>query len=248
MRSKLVAGNWKSNGNLSSNAALLQALKDKVISQNAEVIICPPAVYMVSVATDLEDSKIGVGAQNCSAYDAGAYTGEVTAEMLRDTGASAVIVGHSERRLIFSESNADIAHKVERVVGAGLKPILCIGETLEEREAGQAEAVCLSQLDYVISKVQLNDSWVIAYEPVWAIGTGKTASAADAQAMHKVLRDYLQKTCGDVAGQVKILYGGSVKPSNAKELFEQADIDGALVGGASLSAEDFVAIIDAASN
>ncbi len=248
MRSKLVAGNWKSNGSLVSNKSLLSALKECSIEPGVNVLVSPPAVYLASVVNDLDDSQIEVGAQNCSAHESGAFTGEVTAEMLKEVGAKWVILGHSERRALFSESDADVAAKVTKVLDAGLKPIVCIGETLQEREAGQAEAVCVAQLNGAMAKVKADERWVIAYEPVWAIGTGKTASAEDAQAMHEVLRKHLREVCGEVADRIQILYGGSVKSSNARELFQQQDIDGALVGGASLNAEEFAAIIAAAGN
>ncbi|OZG71700.1 triose-phosphate isomerase [Hahella sp. CCB-MM4] len=248
MRSKLVAGNWKSNGSLVSNKSLLSALKECSFGPDVNVLVSPPAVYLAGVANDLQGSKIEVGAQNCSAHDSGAFTGEVTAEMLKEVGASWVVLGHSERRAIFGESDSDVAAKVKKALNADLRPIVCVGETLEEREAGRAEDVCVSQLDGAMAEVKADERWVIAYEPVWAIGTGKTASAEDAQAMHKVLRNRLREVCGDVADRIQILYGGSVKASNASELFQQQDIDGALVGGASLKAEEFAAIIAAAGN
>ncbi|WP_020407731.1 triose-phosphate isomerase [Hahella ganghwensis] len=248
MRSKLVAGNWKSNGSLVSNKSLLSALKECSIGPDVNVLVSPPFAYLSSVVEDLKGSRIEVGAQNCSAYNSGAFTGEVTAEMLKEVGVEWVIIGHSERRALFGERNEDVAAKVSKVLAAGLRPIVCVGETLDERENGRAETVCIEQLDGAMAEVKVDERWVIAYEPVWAIGTGKTASAEDAQAMHKVLRAHIRTVCGDVAEKVVILYGGSVKASNAEELFEQEDIDGALVGGASLKAEEFAAIVSAAGN
>ncbi len=247
MRQYLVAGNWKSNGNTESNAALIGGLKSTAIGDNVEVLVCPPILYISAVQAETADTAIEVGAQNCSATQEGAYTGEVTSAMLADAGLKWVIIGHSERRTLFGETDEVVAAKVKEAVAAGVKPIICIGETLEERETGQAEAVCLRQMDAVLATNAPSADWVIAYEPVWAIGTGKTASSADAQEMHGALRRYLREKAGDVAEDMRILYGGSVKPGNAAELFGQEDIDGALVGGASLKAEDFAGIIAAAN-
>lgn len=247
MRKFLVAGNWKSNGNSESNAALVGGLKSTEVGSGVEVLVCPPSIYSSSVQALVDGSAIMVGAQNCSATEEGAYTGEVTAAMLADCNLDWVILGHSERRTVFGESDEVVAQKVELALAAGLKPIICIGETLDEREAGEAEAVCLRQMDAVITRCKPSADWVIAYEPVWAIGTGKTASAEDAQEMHAALRKYLTDKASATAEEIRILYGGSVKPGNAAELFGKADIDGALVGGASLSAEDFAGIIVAAN-
>ena len=248
MRQKLVAGNWKSNGKTQENQALLDGLKAAVSTSNAEVLVCPPMLYIGDVQSATSGTQIEVGAQNCSATGEGAFTGEITANMLSDKNLNWVILGHSERRSLFGETDEVVAAKVAQAVEAGVKPIICIGETLEERESGQAEAVCVKQLEAVLKDLKASESWVIAYEPVWAIGTGKTASASDAQEMHLALRSYLRETCGEVADKMRILYGGSVKASNAAELFAQADIDGALVGGASLKAEEFSGIIAAANS
>ncbi|MDG9669998.1 triose-phosphate isomerase [Hahella sp. CR1] len=246
MRKKLIAGNWKSNGSLERNADLLDGIVGAKVLGSVDVVVCPPFPYLPSVGDAVSGSKIELGAQNCSATEDGAYTGEVSARMCADIKCSWVILGHSERRALYAESDDVIACKVKRAVDSGLKPILCIGETLEERESGQAEEVALKQLDAVFLSVPPDDSWVVAYEPVWAIGTGKTASPNDAQSMHKALRDNIRKHFPQIADKIRILYGGSVKSSNAKELFSMPDVDGALVGGASLVSEEFVSIIEAA--
>jgi triosephosphate isomerase (TIM) len=247
MRKTLVAGNWKSNGNLRNNLALIDALKSISVSPEVEVLLCPPFIYIPQVMAQVTGTDLMVGAQNCSATEEGAFTGECTAAMLKDSGVDWVILGHSERRTLYGETDEVVAKKVELALAVGLTPIICIGETLEEREAGKAEAVCLRQLDAVISRCKAATNWVVAYEPVWAIGTGKTASSEDAQEMHSALRTFLADKSGEVAQQIRILYGGSVKPGNATELFAKADIDGALVGGASLSAGDFAGIIASAN-
>ncbi|MBU6951998.1 triose-phosphate isomerase [Hahella sp. HN01] len=246
MRKKLIAGNWKSNGSLERNADLLDNIVGAKALGSVDVVVCPPFPYLPSVGDAVSGSEVELGAQNCSATEDGAYTGEVSARMCVDVKCSWVILGHSERRVLFAESDDVIACKVKRAIDSGLKPILCIGETLEERESGRAEEVALKQLDAVFLSVQPDESWVVAYEPVWAIGTGKTASPNDAQSMHKALRDNIRKHFPQIADKIRILYGGSVKSSNAKELFSMPDVDGALVGGASLVSEEFVSIIEAA--
>ncbi|WLQ12057.1 triose-phosphate isomerase [Hahella aquimaris] len=246
MRKKLIAGNWKSNGSLELNKALLEGIVGAKALGSVDVVVCPPFPYLQSVGNVISGSMVELGAQNCSATEEGAYTGEVSARMCADIKCSWVIVGHSERRALYAENDEIIARKVKRVVDSGLTPILCVGETLEERESGQAEEVTLKQLDAVFLSVQPHESWVVAYEPVWAIGTGKTASPDDAQSMHKALRNNIRKHFPQIADKIRILYGGSVKSSNAKELFSMPDVDGALVGGASLVSEEFVSIIEAA--
>lgn len=245
MRKILVAGNWKSNGTASSNKALVEKLNALVPGANVDLLVCPPFIYIPSTLEWASGGHLAVGAQNCSATEEGAYTGECTAGMLKDLGLEWVILGHSERRSLFGETDDVVAVKVGLALAAGINPIVCVGETLEEREAGQAEAVCLRQMEAVLARSEPNENWVIAYEPVWAIGTGKTASSADAQQMHSVLRKYLSEKVGETAKKIRILYGGSVKAGNAAELFSKADIDGALVGGASLSADEFAGIIAA---
>lgn len=249
MRIKFVAGNWKMNGTLATNQALLQALLP-TLSQIAGVksAICAPYPYLAQVQQFLSGSGLSWGAQNVSQFDAGAYTGEVSGAMLVDFGCRYVIVGHSERRAMFSESSEIVAQKYAAALKAGLTPILCVGETLAEREAGSTEQVVAAQLDAVVQRsgAQSFAQAVIAYEPVWAIGTGKTASPEEAQSVHAFLRKRLEASDQAVASNVQVLYGGSVKGSNAAELFAMPDIDGGLIGGASLDAKDFEAILRAA--
>ncbi len=246
VRRKLVVGNWKMNGSRAANAPLLSGLVFQAASWRAEVSLCVPACYIADVAAALGGSAIAWGGQDCSAHESGAYTGEIGAPMLRDLGCSHVIVGHSERRSQHAESDALVAAKAERAVASGLVPIICVGETLTEREAGQTESVVGRQLDAVCERLGADMSLaVVAYEPVWAIGTGKTASVDEAQAVHRHLRERLAARRAD-AGSIRILYGGSVKADNAAALFAAPDIDGGLIGGASLKAADFAAICAAA--
>ena len=242
-RRKLVVGNWKMNGSRSANAVLLAALKEAQTGRT-EVCVCAPSPYLADVATALAGSAIRWGAQDCSSHESGAYTGEVSAAMLAEFGCRYVIVGHSERRALHGESDDLVAAKAERAIGHGLVPIVCVGETLAEREAGATESVVLRQLAAVVSLLGADTpKIVLAYEPVWAIGTGKTASSEQAQAVHACLR---ASFAGAGAESISILYGGSVKADNAAQLFAQADIDGGLIGGASLKAAEFVAICRAA--
>ncbi len=244
MRRPLVAGNWKMNCSRQSNDVLLQSLLsvfDEGVS--AELLVCSPDVYIAQLASVLEDSQIAYGAQDVSVHSHGAYTGEVSAGMLEEYGCTYVIVGHSERRQYHHESNQLVAQKALAAIVAGLTPIVCVGETLDQRDQGQTLQVIGEQLAAV--KVVLGSqlsSIVVAYEPVWAIGTGLTATPQQAQEVHEFIREQL----GSVASDVRIVYGGSVKSDNAADLFAQKDIDGALVGGASLDANDFIAIAKAA--
>lgn len=251
MRRGLVVGNWKMNGSLD--------FIDNWVSQytsfmktNTETAICPPFAYISFLRNRLLDSAldIHVGAQDCSIHDDGAYTGEVSASMLRDISCSYVIVGHSERREYHSESNKIVALKAQKVIDVGLLPIVCVGETLREREEGRTKEVVLSQLEAVLSVIGAEKlaAGALAYEPVWAIGTGKTATPEEAQEVHKFLRDSVKSRNPKAADNLRILYGGSVKPSNAEKLFACPDIDGGLIGGASLKAKDFYAIAQAASS
>lgn len=239
MRHPLVAGNWKMHGDRESVTNLVASLLE--IGCEAEVAVFPPYVYIPLVAASIGgsgvDLSVSVGAQNVSEYDSGAYTGEVSCQMLRDFGCQYTIVGHSERRSIYGETNEQVAHKFAAVQSAGITPILCVGETLEQRDQGETLVVVAAQIEAVIERVGLDEvcEAVIAYEPVWAIGTGKTASAGQAQAVHLAIRQQL----GELGEKTRILYGGSVKAANAAELFMQPDIDGALVGGASLDANEF---------
>ncbi len=247
-RRPFVAGNWKMHGSSVSNQVLLAAaLADGKRCAGVDVAVCVPFPYLAQAAGALKGSGTGLGAQDVSEHASGAYTGEVSSAMLADLGCTHVIVGHSERRSLHGESDALVARKFVRAMASTLKPILCVGETLAEREAGQTEVVVLRQLQAVVQTTS-PESWahaVLAYEPVWAIGTGRTASAQDAQAVHARLRAALAMS-GAPADAIRIVYGGSVKPGNAGELFSMPDIDGGLIGGASLVADDFSAICDAA--
>lgn len=246
---KLVVGNWKLHGSRAFNAELVEGLLAADLASTApraEVAVCPPFVFIAEVAAALKGSAIGVGAQDMSVQAQGAHTGEVSGPMLREVGATCAIVGHSERRSVHAESDQLVADKARAALSHGLVPIVCVGETLAEREAGQTEAVVGRQLDAVIATLGADTARVVvAYEPVWAIGTGKTASPEQAQAVHAFLRARL-KAAHPGAAQVPLLYGGSVKPDNAQALFAQADIDGGLIGGAALKAADFAAIARAA--
>ncbi len=250
MRVKFVAGNWKMNGNLASNEALLHLLVPALSEIVAvETVVCPPHVYLSQVRPLLGGSKTALGGQDLCQYGNGAYTGGVSAAMLKDLGCSHVIVGHSERRALFGEIDDLVAEKFAVAQQAGLIPILCVGETLVEREAGTTEAVVARQLQAVIklSGVAALRNSVIAYEPVWAIGTGKTATPQEAQAVHAFIRGKVADADPAVAGAVRIVYGGSVKAANAGQLFAMPDIDGGLIGGAALVAEEFTAICRAAA-
>ena len=241
---RLVIGNWKMNGSLQANQALLADLLKQLQAKPCEsvVTVCPPAPYFAQISELLKQSDVSWGAQDVSAHQKGAYTGEVSAQMLVDFGCRWVIVGHSERRAMHAESVGLIADKAQAAAIAGLTPVFCVGETLAEREAGQVQAVIAKQLAPLLSKGdELVTRSVIAYEPVWAIGTGKTATPDEAQEVHAFIRAQLPKAAQDVP----LLYGGSVKPDNAATLFAMADIDGGLIGGAALVAGDFVAIATA---
>lgn len=248
-RTPLVAGNWKMNGRRSM-AASLAAEVAAAAPAGIEVLLCPPLVYLDTVAAAVGASAVVLGAQNLDEHEDGAFTGEVSAEMLVDVGCGYVLVGHSERRTLFAESSARVADKFFRALDAGLRPVLCVGETLAEREAGHTEQVINAQLDAVFDRAtagQMADA-VIAYEPVWAIGTGMTASPEQAQAVHAHIRSRLTASFGEpLAQSLRLLYGGSVKADNAASLFAGADIDGGLVGGASLDAATFLAICQAAT-
>jgi triosephosphate isomerase len=249
MRARLVAGNWKMHGGLRANAALLDALKLGLADSGGVLCaVCAPFPYLAQVSAALAGSAITWGAQNLSEHDAGAYTGEVSGAMLREFGCRYAIVGHSERRALYGEDDRRVAAKFVASRRSGLTPILCVGETLEQRERGETEGVVGRQLDAVIAAAgagALADA-VLAYEPVWAIGTGKNATPQQAQEVHAFVRTRLAARDEALALKVTILYGGSVKPGNAKELFAMPDIDGGLIGGASLSAPDFIAICAAA--
>ncbi len=251
MRARLVAGNWKMHGSRQANAGLLDALVaglGKGGAQAAGCAVCVPFPYLEQVAARLAGSSIAWGAQNLSEHAAGAYTGEVSGAMLAEFGCRYVIVGHSERRQLYGESDARVAAKFAAARANGLTPILCIGETLEAREAGRTEAVVAAQLDAIVATAgaEAMRDVVLAYEPVWAIGTGRTASAEQAQEVHAFLRGRLAQRDASVAQALPILYGGSVKAANAAAIFAMPDVDGGLIGGASLVAEEFLAIVAAA--
>lgn len=247
MRATLIAGNWKMNGSLASNAGLLDGVRAGVASAKAQLAVCVPAPYLAQAQAALAGSAVAWGAQDVSAHESGAYTGEISAAMLLDFACQYVIVGHSERRSYHGESSELVAHKAVRALASGLTPIVCVGETLAEREQGQTEAVVIRQLAPVLDAVGASlAKIVIAYEPVWAIGTGKTATPEMAQQVHELIRKTLAQRDADAAQAVQILYGGSMKPDNAKDLLAMPDIDGGLIGGASLKAADFLAIAQAA--
>ncbi|OFZ68641.1 MAG: triose-phosphate isomerase [Betaproteobacteria bacterium RBG_16_56_24] len=242
---KLVAGNWKMHGALAQNTVLLDALRSGMTSiQNVDCAVCVPFPYLPQAQQKLSGSAVKWGAQDVHQMDKGAYTGEVSAAMLRDFGCSYAIVGHSERRAYYAESSHLVAEKFLAAQQAGIIPILCVGETLEQREKGITEDIVAGQLDALIQLggVQALRNAVVAYEPVWAIGTGKTATAAQAQAVHKFIRQRVASHDGQIASGLCILYGGSVKANNAAELFAMPDIDGGLIGGASLVSDEFLAI------
>jgi triosephosphate isomerase (TIM) len=249
MRARLVAGNWKMHGSLRANAGLLDRLKAGLKkSENLEYTVCVPFPYLGQVSAVLSGSAIAWGAQDLSEHDSGAYTGEVSGAMLKEFGCRFVIVGHSERRTLYGEGDARVAAKFIAAQRSGLMPILCVGETLDQRERGETESVVKRQLDAVVGAAgaaALSNA-VLAYEPVWAIGTGRNATPQQAQEVHALARARLAARDRALAENLTILYGGSVKAANARELFAMPDIDGGLIGGASLVAEDFIAICAAA--
>jgi len=250
MRRPMVAGNWKMNGSRVGNATLLAELELRIKPQwPIDVAIFPPFVYLAEAAVTLAGGPVAVGAQDLCAEASGAFTGEVSGAMLRDIGLSLVIVGHSERRHWYHEDDALVARKFAAAISRGLTPVLCVGETLEEREAGKTEAVVARQLDAVLALngIEKLGGSVVAYEPVWAIGTGRTATPEQAQAVHAFIRHRLAEQNAKIAGQLRLLYGGSVKAGNAAELFAMPDVDGGLVGGASLNADEFYEICAAAA-
>ena len=248
MKSKLIVGNWKMNGSLAANESLLAALRQGLMDSSAvQVAVCPPSIYLAQVQALLAGSRIAAGAQDVSAHESGAFTGEVAASMLKQIGVHYALVGHSERRQYHGETDAIVAAKAQQALAHGITPIVCLGETLAEREAGKTEEVVKRQLAAVIHvNGHCISEIVVAYEPVWAIGTGKTATAAEAQQVHAVLRAQLQAATAH-AGRISILYGGSMNAANAAALLAQADIDGGLIGGASLKAPDFLKIIETAA-
>lgn len=250
MRKKLVAGNWKLNGSRESNRALVAAILDGLVdADGAEVMVCPPYVYLTDLAAQLDGTPVMLGAQDVATAAAGAYTGEVSAAMLRDVGCSHTIIGHSERRTLYGETDDVVVAKFRAAQAAGLVPVLCIGETQAEREAGVTMDVIARQLGAVLESVGADSlaNAVVAYEPVWAIGTGLTASPEQAQEVHAHIRRLITAADAKIGAEIQILYGGSVKGANAAELFAMGDIDGGLIGGAALDAADFLAICAAAA-
>ena len=249
MRRKLVAGNWKMNGSLAANAALVAGIKEGLPADACDVAVCVPAPYLAQVQGAVAGSAVALGAQDMSAHASGAFTGEVSAAMLQEFGVQYVILGHSERRAYHGETDAAVAAKTVAALKAGLVPVVCVGETLEQREAGQTKEIVGGQLDVVLAALSVEEAAriVVAYEPVWAIGTGKTATPEMAQEVHAMLRARLGAKSAEAAAKVRVLYGGSMKPDNAEQLLAMADIDGGLIGGAALKAADFLAIIKAAA-
>jgi triosephosphate isomerase len=246
MRSKVVVGNWKLNGSLAGNEQLLKQLLAEIPKGGpAACAVCVPYPYLAQARDVLQSSAIGWGSQDCSRFEKGAYTGDVSAKMVAEFGSRHAIVGHSERRTIFGDTDAHVAEKYAQAKRAGLTPIFCVGETLDERESGATQSVLARQVDALLAKESL-EGGIVAYEPVWAIGTGKTATSQQAQEAHAFIRGRIAAKAKDVAARLPVLYGGSVKAANAAELFAMPDVDGGLIGGASLVAEEFVSIWRAA--
>ena len=245
-RKVIVAGNWKMNKNAAEGRALVEALKNGIAGlEAAEIVVCPPFTTIGSVVEAAAGSAIGVGAQNIHWEASGAFTGEISADMLKTSGVQYVIIGHSERRQYFGETNETVNKRLKAAIAAGLTPIVCVGELLEEREGNKTEAVLSEQIRVGFADIDAKDAEkiVVAYEPVWAIGTGKTATPEMAQEAHAFIRGELRALFGNVADAMRIQYGGSMKASNARELVAQPDIDGGLIGGAALKADDFIALI-----
>jgi triosephosphate isomerase len=250
MRRPLVAGNWKMHGSRAENARLIDDLVQASDAGAAEILVCPPFVYLWEIGRQLKGTPVGLGSQNvCAESGPGAFTGEVSAAMLKDVGCTYAIVGHSERRALYREDDALVARKFVAAQAQGLVPVLCVGETLDERERGVTREVVARQLDAVLSVagVAAFAKAVVAYEPVWAIGTGKNATPDQAQEVHAFVRERIAARDATIASALRVLYGGSVKAANAAELFAMPDVDGGLVGGASLKAEEFVRICVAAA-
>ncbi|GGK55285.1 triose-phosphate isomerase [Amphritea balenae] len=250
MRTSVVIGNWKMNGDRVANIKLLDRLeKELSVQNNCAVVVCPPFPFLSQVAGWLLSQKINIGAQNVSAHNYGAHTGEVCGQMLTELGCSYVLLGHSERRADNYESDTEIAAKFAAAIETGLTPVLCVGETLDQKNAGLTQSVVTGQITSVIEQLGISvfNKAIIAYEPVWAIGTGETATPEQAQAVHLAIRTLIRSYDNILADKIAILYGGSVKASNAKALFSQIDIDGALVGGAALDADQFISICNAAA-
>ena len=247
MRKTIVAGNWKMNASKETVNSLIEGILSGMNEVSSEVIVCAPFPYLSQVESLINNSKLMLGAQNLNVNPAGAFTGEVSADMIKDFGAQHVIVGHSERRSLYGETNAIVAEKTKAAIGAGLTPLLCVGESLEDRESGKTEAIVEEQINAVIDLIGIEafDQVIIAYEPVWAIGTGLTATPEQAQAVHLFIRNLLADSSEKIAQRTPILYGGSMNAGNAADLISCSDIDGGLIGGAALKAEDFLQICKA---
>lgn len=251
MRKQIVAGNWKMNNDLSQTEELLASLKEKVIPENVTVMVAPPFISLYKAFESIKSHPITLAAQNMHQSKSGAFTGEISAQMLKSVGVNVVILGHSERRAYFHENNEILAEKINTALDNDMTVIYCFGEELEDRKSGNHFKIVKQQLEQALFHIA-NASWekiILAYEPVWAIGTGETASPDQAQEIHKYVRDLIAKSYNTtIANHVSILYGGSVKPSNAAEIFSKNDVDGGLIGGAALHAEDFIAIVNAFKN
>lgn len=256
MRRNLVVGNWKMHGNMQSNQLLLNSLiKGLRDFNNADFVVCVPSPYLFQARLLLDDTNIAWGGQNVNQHEQGAFTGAVAANMLVDLGCTYVLLGHSERRNLFHENNLTAAARFDAAVRAGLTPVMCVGETVAERDAGLTEVIVASQMDAVLASMgdqefakAMHLNMVFAYEPVWAIGSGKTATPEQAQSVHQFIRHRIARRNAEAAAKVRIIYGGSVKAANAEELFAMPDVDGGLIGGASLKAEEFVAICRVANS
>jgi triosephosphate isomerase len=247
MRKPIIAGNWKMHKTVAEGVAFVSVIKPEVVDTDVEVLICAPFTMLPSLVEAAKGSNIKIGAQNMHYEDFGAFTGEVSADMLLDIGVTHVIIGHSERRQFFAETDESVNLKTLKALSKGLVPVVCCGETLEQREAGETKAVCKSQIVKAFENIAPVDAVkvVVAYEPIWAIGTGKTATSQDANDVISYIREVIESVYGDeVSEEVRIQYGGSVKPANVEEIMNEADIDGALVGGASLEANSFVQLVN----
>lgn len=246
MRTPIIAGNWKMNKNMEESIELIKDIKKHKLEENVEKVVCVPFTDLNVVKGELEGTDIKLGAQNMHFEESGAYTGEISPTMLQEIGVDYVVLGHSERRQMFNETDETVNKKVKSAVKHGIKPIVCVGETLEQKEAGKEKEIVKGQIEGALEGLSGEDvkDLVVAYEPIWAIGTGKTASAEDAEAMCGFIRSIINDLYGDLSESLRIQYGGSVKPANVKELMKKTEIDGALVGGASLKSEDFVKLIN----
>lgn len=247
MRKPIIAGNWKMHKTIAEGVAFINAVKAEIVDTDVEALVCAPFTLLPSLVEAAKGTSIKIGAQNMHFEDKGAFTGEVSADMLLDIGVTHVIIGHSERRQYFAETDETVNKKAIKALQKGLTPIVCCGETLEQREAGETKSLCKVQIEKAFAGISAADApkVVVAYEPIWAIGTGKTASSQDANDVIAYIREVLENVYGDeVSEEIRIQYGGSVKPSNVEEIMNEADIDGALVGGASLEPSDFVQLVN----